>query len=393
VRARGSIYPPGVTISSSSVPADVLAGIDRQGDARREAAAAMAAADLTVLAFDVDGTLSPITDDAQNTTLAPEAVAALRSLATLPHVQVVLISGRPAAYLQQLLERLDLASLHLPILGVYGRDTLVPGPDGSLLARTHPLVPAADAALAEFEPLFQEALRRTSPVGANVEFSTDPRRQDELDPPIVIERKPGMYVFHYGFGGGDETALSAALGSPEVVALMERLGLHAGPASGAREVDGLPPGATDKGQALLDYLRSLPQVAADPAAKIAVLGFGDDAGDRPAKEMIRRLAEEGSIAYGAFHAVHSAPDGRREGTPPDVYGSGTRAVFARPGDLGTWLDVLASEVRTTLAARHAATAHRVAASHEGSALARPRGSAGPTVPGPARPGSAAGPRP
>ncbi|MFZ3454018.1 trehalose-phosphatase [Arthrobacter sp. 7Tela_A1] len=60
----------------------------------RTALATLAAADELLVAVDFDGTLAPLVEHAEDARPLPEAAAALRALASVPHTATAMISGR-----------------------------------------------------------------------------------------------------------------------------------------------------------------------------------------------------------------------------------------------------------------------------------------------------------
>lgn len=66
----------------------------------RTALATLATADELLVAVDFDGTLAPLVERAEDARPLPEAAAALRALAGMPHTSTALISGRALASLR-----------------------------------------------------------------------------------------------------------------------------------------------------------------------------------------------------------------------------------------------------------------------------------------------------
>src|SRR5690349_17195450 len=88
-------------MSSSSTPAEQPAsqsGLAEPADALdpdlRAAVARVARIPVLLVACDYDGTLAPIVEDPTRAVPLPEAVAAVRALASLPQTTVAVISGR-----------------------------------------------------------------------------------------------------------------------------------------------------------------------------------------------------------------------------------------------------------------------------------------------------------
>ncbi len=367
VKSRVNV-PDMPTTPPSTRPDEVSARVG-QDVAWRLLVSAAPRADIVLIVLDNDGTLAPITDDAQHTRYAPEAMAALRAWEAVPNARTLQISGRPVSYLRDMNDRHGLSDLQIPLLGTYGRVARLYDADGTARDWRHPLVDSADAHLAKFLPIFQAAVARHV---ANPEFTEDTRRHAEANPPVVFETKPGMMTFHFGFGGGRKGAFTRAWRDPMVREARSGLGLHRGPASGAIEVDGLPRGTTDKGWALTEFLAERIRVM-DPHGtgklKVCILGAGDDRGDRAARAVIRRLAEAGrfeadhgavsaEVIAGVWNTVFSPPQEsaggtRRQGTPRDLWefdpqrvlpANYAETVYLSPGELGTSLVNAASAV-------------------------------------------------
>ncbi len=204
-----------------------------------------------LVAFDFDGTLSPIVADPAAARALPEAVSGLRALAPLVGTLAV-ITGRPA------LVAVEYGSLDqvpgVVVLGQYGRQrwedgvlTAPPPPPGLALARSR-----LPALLAEVK----------APVGVWVEDKTDAlavHTRRAADPAAALER------------------LRAPL-----LGLAAESGLRGEP--GRMVIELRPPGA-DKGQ-------TLKELAANKHPEAVMYG-GDDLGDRPAFAALRELRAAG----------------------------------------------------------------------------------------------------
>ena len=207
-----------------------------------------------VVAFDFDGTLSPIVDDPAQARAHPGAAEALARLAQ--HVgRIAVITGRPAATAVTLagLDRDDrLAGLR--VLGGYGRERW----DATTREVTAPPVdPAVDDARRALAAVLREAGvdAHLEDKGAAVAVHT--RRLP--DPAAALER----------------------LRAP-VAALAERLGLVLEP---GRNVLELRPHGFDKGGALRGVV--------EEAETSAVVFVGDDLGDLPAFDAVAQLRASG----------------------------------------------------------------------------------------------------
>ncbi|NJC71109.1 trehalose-phosphatase [Planosporangium thailandense] len=87
----GGATPPG---HRSAAPADLAGPADALEAGLRAACARVARVPTLLVACDYDGTLAPIVEDPTRAAPLPEAVAALRALASLPQTTVAVISGR-----------------------------------------------------------------------------------------------------------------------------------------------------------------------------------------------------------------------------------------------------------------------------------------------------------
>ncbi len=132
-----------VADARNRLPADVI-----------EALTEISETDRLLIGTDFDGTLAPIVDDPATARALPEAVEALRSLATIPGTVVAVVSGRSLADLRMLLGETD----SLQLVGSHGAEVSSLRTDGS----QHPehtghseLPPAASARLARLRRALQ----------------------------------------------------------------------------------------------------------------------------------------------------------------------------------------------------------------------------------------------
>jgi trehalose-phosphatase len=88
---EGAASPTG---DQSPMPADLAGPAESLEPALRAACARVARVPTLLVACDYDGTLAPIVEDPTRAVPLPEAVAALRALASLPQTTVAVISGR-----------------------------------------------------------------------------------------------------------------------------------------------------------------------------------------------------------------------------------------------------------------------------------------------------------
>lgn len=204
-----------------------------------------------LIALDFDGTLAPIVDDPAEARALPAAVAALRALAPLVGT-VAVITGRPAAV------AVEYGSLDqvpgIVVLGSYGRQRWSGG------ETTSPLPP----------PGLAVARQRLPAALAAAGAEADVWVEDKGDALAVHTRR-----------AADPAAALAAIATP-LLRLAADTGLRAEP--GRQVIELRPPGA-DKGQALEDLVGQ--------QVRSAILFCGDDLGDRPAFQALRRLRAAG----------------------------------------------------------------------------------------------------
>ncbi|WP_354527972.1 bifunctional alpha,alpha-trehalose-phosphate synthase (UDP-forming)/trehalose-phosphatase [Nakamurella sp. UYEF19] len=105
-----------VADARSRLPIDVLEALSEISETER-----------LLVGTDFDGTLAPIVDDPATARALPEAVEALRSLATIPGTIVAVISGRSLADLRLLLGDTD----SLLLIGSHGAEVASVSTDGS----------------------------------------------------------------------------------------------------------------------------------------------------------------------------------------------------------------------------------------------------------------------
>jgi trehalose 6-phosphate phosphatase len=213
----------------------------------------------TLLAFDFDGTLSPIVDDPAAAQPIEGAAALLDELAG-SYRRVVVVSGRPVSFLAR----------HLPgsvaLSGLYGLESLIDGivldhPDA---VRWRPIVHEA-AALAERESDPGQALAGLRVENKGLSLTLHVRTHPELEEGAV--------------------ALAEQLAAD--------LGLRARAAK--RSVELHPPIEADKGTALTELVGSVD-------ARHAMY-VGDDLGDLPAFDALARLSADGVLASAVSVAV------------------------------------------------------------------------------------------
>ena len=217
-----------------------------------------------LVAVDFDGTLAPLVVDPQSSRPVDGAVDALIAL-TRAGARVAVVTGRDARTV------LRLGGLHevpgIVVAGLYGLETW----DGEQLHT--PETPEPMRALQERLPGVLE--------------------QNGADPAVWIEDKRLSLVVH-GRRADDPDAALAPLRGP-VARLAEELGIDMHP---GRDVLELRLPGFDKAGAL----RRLVGTAT------GVLYLGDDLGDVPAFEEIRRLREEGRTAWGVAVLSSEVPE-------------------------------------------------------------------------------------
>jgi trehalose-phosphatase len=253
---------------------------------------------------DFDGTLAELVSDPWGAAIVPAARRALRGLAVAPRVQVALLSGRTVA---------DLASRArvggIRYLGDHGAEWATP-PRGFRIAALHVQREAADPA----EVAMARLLEREVPKAVT-------------DAWLVVEAKGPALTFHF------RSAPDVDAARDRVVAAVEALdpGRMLARSGGRRSLELRPPGATDKGRALLRLIEQhQPRVA---------LMLGDDHPDAFAFDPLRQAHARGAVD-GLAVAVEGHPDLRA--------GVAERAdhVLSSPREAARFLGLLASARRT-----------------------------------------------
>lgn len=210
-----------------------------------------------LLAFDFDGTLSPIVADPARAAVHPDIVAALGRIA--PHVAgLAIVTGRPVATALELGGFTAAAPTlgRFVVAGHYGAERWDAATGEVTAPDPHPGVAYVRSALPDL------LADHAAPVGTTVEDKT---------------RSVAVHVRNTA----EPAAAMAALRDP-LAALAERADLRLEP---GRMVLELRPGDTHKGTAL----RSL---VAEVDAR-SVLFAGDDLGDVPAYDAVDELRDEG----------------------------------------------------------------------------------------------------
>jgi trehalose 6-phosphate phosphatase len=205
---------------------------------------------------DFDGTLAPIVDDPPAATPLPEAAATLGRLARRVG-RVAVVSGRPVAFLRELLP-VD----GLTLFGQYGVERFE----------------GAEVTTAPAAGHWAEAVRRAA---------------DEAEaglPELFVERKGEVAVGLHWRQRPDLEAAATEIGRR----LAGVHGLRLEP--GRQTLELRPPLDVDKGTAVEELA----------GGASAALFIGDDRGDLAAFAALTRLAEEGRLAHAVRVAVRSA---------------------------------------------------------------------------------------
>ena len=240
-----------------------------------------------LVALDFDGTLAPIVADPAQARATPLAATAVRQLAGLAGT-VAIITGRPAEDAARFAGVADVPNV--TVLGHYGRQRWERGRLSSPA-----LPPGLAVARADLPAVLASA---------------------DADPGTWIEDK-GEAVAVHTRRAAQPVAEMDRLRAP-LAELASRTGLALEP---GRLVLELRPPGSDKGAALRDLVNE--------RAPVAVLFCGDDLGDRPAFDFVRRLRADGTP--GLLVASGSAE------TPEDITAAADLVV---PGPLGV-ADLLA----------------------------------------------------
>jgi trehalose 6-phosphate phosphatase len=236
---------------------------------------------------DFDGSLSPIVRDPSAARVLPAARAAVARLVPLL-ARVAVVSGRPAAFLRNALT-LD----GVEYVGIYGLERVVDG-DVVVDERVAPFVDAVARAADEAEAALPGLrVERKGRVAVTIHWREHPDR-------------------------GDAARAWATEAAP-------RFGLEA-PLRGRMAMELRPPVPVDKGTTVAELAEGM-EVAAFA---------GDDAGDLPAFDALRALAEAGALRHAVTIGVTS------EESPPEV--DAADALVDGPAGLAALLDALADAI-------------------------------------------------
>ncbi len=244
----------------AAVPEPVAAGVQR-----RLAPFLLARATIGLF-LDLDGTLVPIAEHPDQVQLGDDARRVLEQALRAPDLDTVIVSGRPLADLKQLV-----GIEGLTYVGDHGFQLEGPG-----LAWAHPGIAqharAIDRAAGELESL--------------------------AIPGAWVERKAATLAYHVR--GVAEERRGAAMLAAEKILRRGRLAVLVG----RYGVEGMPPLAWDKGQAILFVLRQ--RFGADWSARVSPVMVGDDETDELAFRALRGIGR--SIRVGEQDAGASAAD-------------------------------------------------------------------------------------
>ena len=248
---------------------------------------------------DFDGTLSRIVDDPWGAAILPLGRRALRALAGLPLVHVVVLSGRTSA---DAAARVRVGGV--AYLGNHGMERAF------LRRRGRP-----------------ERLRTMFGEAAHEAVHASERLADEVprlvpEPWLVVERKPPAVAFHFRSApdlARASASLSAAVDQLDPDGVLQRF-------PGRRVLELRPFGAVAKGEAL--------QALVERLAPRTVFMLGDDVSDAMAFRVLRDLRLRG-VTDGIAVAVQARPD-----VPSEVL-EAADVVLASPVEATRFLSALA----------------------------------------------------
>ena len=225
-----------------------------------EALAGAARAERLIVACDFDGTLSPIVDDHEAAAADPRALEPLAALVSLPHTEVVVISGRARSDLEPRLRSLP---PEVALIGSHGAEP----PEGS--SEPHPEVERYASAL---DDLVREV------------------------PGVRLERKPFSLALHYR---GVVASRQASVRS----SALERLAATGAAVKEGKKVVEFLAVRADKGGALVRYRDEVAR--RNGAAQVVTLFVGDDVTDEAAFERLTPPDVSVKVGSGATAAAHA----------------------------------------------------------------------------------------
>lgn len=242
----------------------------------REVLRTLSASDLlhrpVLVVSDFDGSISRIGLDPWGARVEPLAQRALRGLAAMPGVEVVLLSGRTA---RDLVGRVRVGGA--TYLGNNGLEA-------GFLTRGARAERLSVVAAATHDGFFEDAERLAVAVPAAIG-----------EPWLIVERKPPAVTFWF------RTAPDLVMAAQQVAAAVDRLDQAARfeRFPGRRALELRPPGAMTKRDAFATLLR-------DRRPALVVL-IGDDRSDAEAFAELRAARDAGEL-HGLAIAVHTHPD-------------------------------------------------------------------------------------
>jgi len=223
--------------------------------------------------LDVDGTLAPIVDRAEDAHV-PEATRSLLIEVTRRYALVACVSGRRAQAARQIV-----AIGSIAYVGNHGAELLAPGS-----AQARPLNPA-----------MAELGQRVAEFAA--EADTGQLRMLR----VRLEDKGVIAAFHWR-GAPDEEAAAAAVREIAERAESQGLAVH----WGRKVLEVRPPLELQKGLGVAELLREGSGASEEPfTAFAAALYVGDDLTDVDAFRALRTLTQEGTLGTGVCVAVAS----------------------------------------------------------------------------------------
>jgi trehalose-phosphatase len=270
-----------------SAPVSVRAAVDAAADhlERRP----------LLVVSDFDGTLSRIVDDPWGAQILPLGRRALRALAGLPDVHVVVLSGRSAS---DVAARVGVGGV--TYLGNHGMERGVVARHGRASRLQTKVEPASHEAVHAAERLADEMPKAVP------------------EPWLIVERKPPAVAFHYRTAPDLATAsarVRAAADALDPDGVLERF-------PGRRVLELRPYGAVAKGDALTSVV--------DEFHPGSVFMLGDDVSDAMAFRALRSLRERG-VTDGVAVAIQA-----RAEVPAEVLESAD-IVLGSPADATRFL--------------------------------------------------------
>jgi trehalose 6-phosphate phosphatase len=251
--------------------------------------------DRAAILLDIDGTLSPIVENASDAHV-PEATRQLLIKVARRYRAVACVSGRQAT-----LARAMVGVGTITYLGSHGAELLRPGWTEAVL-----------------DPGVEDWVRRIQEFGREADTSDLRRRR------VRIEEKGPIVAFHWR-GARDEEAARAAIDA--LAARAESAGLRTH--WGRKVLEVRPPVRIDKGAGISSFLDDTDGIE-------NALYVGDDATDLDAFRTLVKLVEEGRLAHGIRVGVSS------EEGPSEIVAEAD-IVVEGPGGVQELLGALATE--------------------------------------------------